>query len=185
MPPKIQITKEKMIDAALALVRSSGAGALNARSLAAVLGCSTQPIFSNFSNMESLKVAVAERAIALFVEFTEKEIVTQNYPPYKAAGMAYIRFAKEEKELFKLLYMEDCDEIRARLKFSWDTSVSQIRENYGYGQADAEMMHAEMWVVVHGIATMLATGYMDWDFETASEMLSDAFLGIKTRFPKE
>ena len=29
------------------------------------------------------------------------------YPPYKASGMAYIRFAKEEKELFKLLFMRD------------------------------------------------------------------------------
>ena len=29
------------------------------------------------------------------------------YPPYKASGIAYIQFAKEEKELFKLLFMRD------------------------------------------------------------------------------
>ena len=29
------------------------------------------------------------------------------YPPYKASGMAYIRFAREQRELFKLLFMRD------------------------------------------------------------------------------
>ena len=32
---------------------------------------------------------------------------TGKYLPYKANGMVYIRFAREEKELFKLLFMYD------------------------------------------------------------------------------
>ena len=35
---------------------------------------------------------------------TDEEIASQKYPAYKAAGMAYIRFAKEESNLFKLPY---------------------------------------------------------------------------------
>ena len=185
MPPKVKVTKEEMVDCAVSLVRSSGVGALNARALATALGCSTQPIFSNFSGMEALKLAVADRAVALFNEFAQKEIASGKYPPYKATGMAYVRFAKEEKELFKLLYMENSAAIQARNQASWDLAVEAIEKNMGYSRKDAELMHAEMWVVVHGLATMLATEYMDWNFETASLIITDVFQGIKTRFPKE
>lgn len=48
MPPKVKVTKAEIVKAALAVVREHGAGVLNARTVAAVLNCSTQPIFSNF-----------------------------------------------------------------------------------------------------------------------------------------
>ena len=41
MPPKVKITKEEIIEAALRIVRESGDEALNARNVAAALGCST------------------------------------------------------------------------------------------------------------------------------------------------
>ena len=65
MPPKVRITKEEIIGTCLALVRENGADALNARSIAAALGCSTQPIFSNFSSMEELQ---AGGSIVIFPE---------------------------------------------------------------------------------------------------------------------
>ena len=49
MPPKVKITKEDIINAAVSLVRENGADALNARTVASLLGCSTQPVFSNFA----------------------------------------------------------------------------------------------------------------------------------------
>ena len=55
MPPKVKVTKEEIINAALALVRENGTDAINARSIAASLACSTQPIFSNFATMEELQ----------------------------------------------------------------------------------------------------------------------------------
>ena len=45
MPPKIKITKEEIVDTALNLVREAGEQALNARSIAAKLKCSTQRFF--------------------------------------------------------------------------------------------------------------------------------------------
>ena len=46
MPPKIKVTKEDIIRTSVELVRRSGEQAINARTLAALLNCSTQPIFS-------------------------------------------------------------------------------------------------------------------------------------------
>ena len=47
------------------------------------------------------------------------------------------------------------------------------------------LFHLEMWVMVHGIAVMLATGYLDLDEDTVSRMLTDAYQGLKKRFEKE
>ena len=103
MPPKIRITKEEIVKAAFEIVREKGALAVNARTVASVLNCSTQPVFSNFATMDELRLAVVEKADQLCQEYVRQETERGQYPAYKASGMAYIRFAKEEKELFKLL----------------------------------------------------------------------------------
>ncbi len=55
MPPKVKVTKEEIIAAALEILRQKGMEAVNARAVAAALGCSTQPIFSNYSSMGALQ----------------------------------------------------------------------------------------------------------------------------------
>ena len=107
MPPKVKTMKEAIVSTAVEIVREQGVQALNARAVAAVLGCSTQPIFSNFATMEELRLAVVYEADALYNDYIRREVESEEYPPYKASGMAYIRFAKEEKELFNLLFMRD------------------------------------------------------------------------------
>ena len=101
-PVHNKLTKEDIINAALETVRQNGADAINARSLASYLDCSTQPIFSNFASMDELRLAVIDKATELYNNYLTREIDEQNYPAYKASGIAYIRFAREEKELFKL-----------------------------------------------------------------------------------
>ena len=107
MPPKVRVTKEDIITASVDMVREKGVNVLNARAIAAHMGCSTQPIFSNYASMEELKQDVMKSAYNLYMNFLKRETESNQYPPYKATGMGYIRFAKEEKELFKLLYMRD------------------------------------------------------------------------------
>ena len=97
MPPKVIITKEEIIKTALEMLRKNGEGALNARSIATELNCSTQPIFSNFATMDELRAAVIADAYQLYLDFLKRESESGEYPKYKAFGMAYIRFAKEEK----------------------------------------------------------------------------------------
>ena len=42
-----------------------------------------------------------------------------------------------------------------------------------------------MWVFVHGVAAMFATGYLNWDWDTVSEMVSDVFKGLTSKNVKE
>ena len=179
MPPKIKVTKENIIETAFEIVRENGASSLNARNLASKLKCSTQPIFSNFSSMEEVKTAVIEKALNLYNEFTKQELEKKIYPPYKASGMAYIRFAKEEKELFKFLYMRD----RTNEKISNDSNeikdiLEIIMASLNLSREKAEFFHLEMWSFVHGIASMLATNYLSLDMELISNMVTDIYQGL-------
>ena len=181
MPPKVKVTKEVIIKTALELVRINGNDALNARSIAAALGCSTQPIFSNFVTMEELQESVLKSAYEQYLVFLKKEVENGKYPPYKSFGMAYIRFAKEEKELFKLLFM--CDRGNKELIPSpdFEESVQMIMKANGIEREKAELIHLEMWVSVHGIGTMFATSFLSLDFELISNMLTDIYQGIRAR----
>ena len=58
MPPRPKVTREQIVNGALALVRRGGEAALTAKALAAELSCSTRPIFWHFSTMEELRGAV-------------------------------------------------------------------------------------------------------------------------------
>ena len=186
MPPKVKVTKEAIVSTAVEVVRRQGAEALNARAVAAVLECSTQPVFSNFATMEELRLAVVAEADELCNEYVRREVAGGVYPPYKASGMAYIRFAKEEKELFKLLYMRD----RAGENYPKEFVIGQptkdiLHSSTGLDGDAAKLFHLEMWAYVHGIATMLATGFVDLPWDLVSRMLTDAYLGLRKQYEME
>ena len=181
MPPKVKITKEDVIRTALDIVREGGADALNARAVAAKLGCSTQPVFSNFSNMEALLTETLGAAFNLYLGFLKTEAERGLYPTYKSYGMAYIRFAREEKELFKFLFMRDRSEEDISPTLDFKKSVEMLMKVNGITKETASVMHLEMWSTVHGIAVMLATSFLELDTEFISQMISDVYLGIRTR----
>ena len=185
MPPKVKITKEDIVNIAVELVRTKGEGALNARAIAAALNCSTQPIFSNFSTMAELQEAVAASVYERYLGFLKSEAESEKYPPYKAFGMAYIRFAKEEKELFKFLFMCDRKGMGLASTSDFNASVEIIMKANGVSREKAELIHLEMWTSVHGIGTMLATSFLNLEWELISDMLTDVYQGIRARHLSE
>lgn len=181
MPPKVKISRQDIIDTSLSLLREKGADALNARSIASALGCSTQPIFSNFSSMEELEDCVTLAAYELYLGSLAREAKSGKYPTYKSFGMAYIRFANEERELFRHLFMCDRKEKEFKLTSDFDESVEMIMSANSVSREKAQLMHLEMWVSVHGIATILATSFLELDTELISAMLTDIYQGIRAR----
>ena len=179
MPAKQKVTKEDIINAAFELVRSDSAGALSARAVAAKLGCSTQPVFSNFPGMRELYEAVIAKAWGLYAERTSADMRSGRYPPYKASGMAYIAFAVDEPELFKLLFMRDrIADGDADRNTVVDGVIAAIMSALGISRALAERFHNEMWIFVHGLAVMYATRFSVYDEGAVSDMLSDIYNGL-------
>ena len=183
MPLKFMFTRKKIITAALDLVRRDGISALTARALGKELGSSSRPIFGLFKNMEEVQQEVLIAANDLYQNYLKKDMTSGQYPPYKASGMAYIRFAKEEKELFKLLFMRDrSHEIIKENRDEIKPLLELIQQKLGMNEEDAYLFHIEMWIYVHGIATMLATSYLKWDEAFISKVVTDAYEGMKIRY---
>lgn len=179
MPPKYKFTKGEIVKTALDVTRESGMSGLTARALAAKLGCSVKPIFGLFKNMEEVQQEVLKSANDLYQSYLAEDMKSGKYPPYKASGMAYIRFAKEEKELFKLLFMgdrthENTEDNKEGLKPLFEL----VQQNLGLNEESAYLFHLEMWIYVHGIATMLATSYLEWDEEFISRVVTDGYEGL-------
>ena len=185
MPPKVRITKNEIIKASLDIVRKNGEQAMKARSIAAMLDCSTQPVFSNFATMEELQEAVSAAAYEYYLGFLEREAASGKYPPYKAFGMAYIRFAEEEKELFKFLFMRERKGNASPNAPDFEASVEVIMKATGVKRETAILMHLEMWIYVHGIATILATSFLDLDWDLISQLLSDMYQGMLAKHLRE
>ncbi len=180
MPPQIKVPRQDIIEAAIALVREQGVGALCARGVAARLGCSTQPVFSNFPTMEDLRRAVIAQAVTIHDVHTRRVMESGQYPPYKATGMAYIGFAQQEPELFRLLYMQNRGEDAVPARTDFDGAVLELAQNAsGIPSEDTRLFHMEMWTFVHGIAVMVATGFLRPDEQLISRMITDTFQGLR------
>ena len=186
MPPKTRFTREEIVAAALDLVRHSGPEAVTARGVAGALGASAKVIFGLFPSMEALLEAVMASGEALYQARLAQAMSAGEYPRYKASGMAYIAFARQEKHLFQWLFMRDRtgeplteqrDQVRPILKV--------IQENTGLSEEAAYRFHLEVWVCIHGIAAMIATGHLDWDPDFVDRMLTDVYLGMKNRYCEE
>lgn len=181
MPRQFRFTKDEIIDASITIVREKGFKAISAREIGKALKSSSKPIFSLFENMEEVNNEIIKRAYTIYTQYIENAMKENKWPKYKASGMAYISFAKEEKELFKLLFMRDrTNEEVEKLNFSPFTEI--LEKQLGITKEEAELFHLEMWICVHGIASMIATSFLDLDEETISNILSDNFLGLKNRF---
>ena len=130
--------------------------------------------------MDELRLAVTERADELCRMYIRKETENGEFPAYKASGMAYIRFAKEQKHLFRLLYMRDRTNEDTQLEFGGQMEEI-VEDTTGLTGEGAELFHLEMWTFVHGIATMIATGFSEFDEELISRIITDCYQGLKAR----
>ncbi len=187
MARKFLFTKQQIIEAALNVTREKGFSAVTARAVGAELGTSYRPICGYFEDMAQLKQSVIVAADELYRSYLKEDMASGKYPPYKASGMAYIRFAREEKELFKLLFMRDRTNEEKNKVASEAEMLSELilKQVGGITKSQAALFYLEMWTYVHGVAVMLATDFYDWGEELISKTLTDMYIGLKNKYERE
>ena len=91
MARKEMIKKDYLIDTAFIMAKQEGMENVTARKLAAKAGCSTQPIFRLYENMEDLWQEIYSKAVSFFAFFYERCSKLQD-EPFVNLGLAYIQF---------------------------------------------------------------------------------------------
>ena len=156
MAPRNKYTREQMTAAAVKIVRENGTAGLTARAIAKELGVSTQPVFTCFSSMAEAKKEVRAAAQDLYDEYVSEGL--KEKIPFFGFGMAYVHFAKEEPELYKLLFL-DCEknETIEAMEHSTELVRSSLMRIYRIDAAAADRYFRDMWLVIHSIATLCVT----------------------------
>ena len=173
MARKEMIKKDYLIDTAFIMAKQEGMENVTARKLAAKAGCSTQPIFRLYENMEDLWQEIYSKAVSFFSFFYERCSKLQD-EPFVNLGLAYIQFAKEEKELFKILFLAEnrygrsMYEILNGEKGIVAAEITKAKQN---GCKDPGDLFTKMWIFIHGAACMTITGDYDLDERETTNLL--------------
>lgn len=181
MPAKKQITKDMILQAALQLLRTGGFDAVNVKTLAKELHCSTQPVYLSFSSMDELRqelipLAVSEFAATLSSRSSDGQV--------RLYGAEYLTFAENEPRLFCFLMMRPnaFTEMKRALSPIIDRSVRELMETYSISMEEADLLHDHLWMHAHGIASMIATEFCDWDPAKARRMLEECMAVFTAKY---
>ena len=185
MARKETITMDRILETAFVMTREEGFAEVTARKVAAKAGCSTQPIFRVYQNMDELWNAVYEKAAAFFQDYYSLYPRTGK-KPFSNLGMAYIAFAREEKHLFELLFVNTGSGIQRKsmyelLNGTEGNVVYEINLAKTLGCMNPQELFMKMWILIHGAACMSLTGDYDLtDVQTMGllENTYQAFAGV-------
>lgn len=180
LPPKVKISEESILCAALEITREKGLDSVNARELAKKLNCSTQPIFRTFKNMDELKTKLYARVEINYNEYMLNGMKNEN--SFLGMGLAYIEFAKTERNLFKLLFMSDFIKVESVFEMiEGDDNkevIAIISKSTGLDEEHSKQLYIDIWLVTHGIASMMATNCCTFSEKEILQILKDAFMGF-------
>ena len=179
MTRKATISREMILDAALNILIRDGYAAVNVKTIAKELGCSTQPVVWHFENMEGLRSALSEYAR----EYAARKAVSDSrnkIESFEFLGRSYVKMALKERNLFKFLYLGESPMGKpydlkgiARDKKNKEM-ISKIAEQTGLNEEQVIRFVRNTLIYSHGIATMVATGVFKGTEKEMMEMINDA-----------
>ena len=103
-------------------------------------------------------------------------------PPYKQIGINYIKFAQEETNFFKVLFMSPARDVPnifvATDKNGFAGVIDAIKLSTHLSEKDIKSFHTKMWIFVHGIATLTVSRSFKFTDEQIKDLLSQEFQAL-------
>lgn len=181
MSKSVTITKDMILTTAFDIAREKGLDGISNRELAKKLNCSIRPIYYQFENVDELYKELYIEIEKYFYKFL-MDNMNDEMPKYKQVGIKYIRFAKEEKELFKILFMSEIDlglnDFIAKDMEDFKELSKLIKISTNLNDEDIESFHIKMWIFSHGLATLVASSTINISDEQLKQLLSLEFQAL-------
>ena len=179
MPPKSRISRDMIVNAATEVARKCGAEAVNARTVANELNCSTQPIMYHFATMEDLKRAVYSQVDRFHTEYLMH--ISGENDPLLEIGLNYIRFAIEQPHLFRFLFQSGYAKENNLPEMINSKELipvlSAMQEGIGMDMEKTKEVFLTVALFAHGYASIIATNALEFDERLAAVHLERAFNG--------
>lgn len=139
---------------------AKGIAGLSAKTMADELGTSTQPIFTGFGSMDSVRQEVYVAAMRVYDRYTDAGL--KEKIPFLGVGMQYIRFAREEPELYRFLFLTPAQGQESGTMRSMRHLQTLVRPTlmhiYRMTEEEADLYFRNLWFVVHSLSTLIVTG---------------------------
>jgi len=147
-----------LVRAAGALLRESGPAGLTLREAARRAGVSHGAPYRHFANREALLSEVALEGFARLSEALREAAPRGG----RAVAQAYVRFALEQPQRFRLMFWGESGSIEQRpwRDAAQDTARAFAEAFSGFvrGQEDTQRAAAAAWALVHGLSQLMLDG---------------------------
>ena len=171
MPPRVKFQKVEIVAAALNVARSKGIDAVTAREVAAELHVSPRPIFTHYATMDQLRCDVYELAKQHYRTYIERGLAGPI--PFLGVWQQYLYFAKDEPELYRLLFLTRPGDVSGgavdALHFSQELARESLMRIYNMDSHTADCYFRDLWLMAFSYATLIVTDDCPYSFE---EMLA-------------
>lgn len=158
MPPKKQLSPNQILEKAFEMTRQYGYEYITTRKLSSELGCSTQPIYQAYADMNELKIALIKKAQLELNNYINTNS-DSSHPKFLAYLLAYVDFASKEKRLYQLI-------------FGSGTIDNENFHNLVPKEIGVEL---NMLIYVHGIVMMQAYNTLDFPTEIVKHLIIQAY----------
>ncbi len=185
-PPKTRFTKEKIYEAAFAILKEKGWPQVSARSIAKALDASTMPIYSTVESMEEVEKELKARTLRTMHEYQLGQY-TDN--PFLNSALGYILFARDLPHLFRFLYFECPEPVSGQklkdLKKRLPKELRELAVDYFKQKTPLDLNSVALynWVFTHGLAVLLYSGVLtnlsDEKIVTMLENSGNAFFKLE------
>ena len=151
MPPKTRVTEDKIVDAAIEVVRKNGYEQINARTVA------------NQLHSEYLMAP------------------SPDLDPILAIGIRYIRFAVEEPQLFRFLFQSGYVQENSLLEMVDSEELLPVlgamQEGSGMSMEKTRDVFITVAMFAHGYASIIANNHLEFDEHLIAKHLENAWNG--------
>lgn len=171
------ITREKMLEAAFNMLVREGYANVNIKTLAAEIGCSTQPISWHFGSIQGLRKELyiyARKHVwgdDLFIREGKSAIDT-----FFEVGKNYINIACDQPNLFRFLNIDDLGEVRSTdesvLDLLFDSEMSKLfSHQYNVPEERMKATIRDIIIYTHGLAVLMMWDHYHMDKEKAFTLI--------------
>ncbi|WP_164779499.1 TetR/AcrR family transcriptional regulator [Paenibacillus kobensis] len=186
MPPKAELTKEKIAEAAFELVREHGFEALTARRIAQHLNCSTHPIYGVYGNMDAIKDDVYQLAVDYTIDYISKYEDSNNARALNLT-LGMLLFAQHEKQLFRVVYLSDytkhyLTKSHHKLREMMYSAIKDIDSRLqSLDESTFEQIFMSLSIFIIGMGTMINSNTLELDIREAESMLIKLYESVVLR----